>query len=99
MEEKLRKQLIERKRKYNDKVKDIVNDHVYHLYADEGGMMGSPSFFLTRKDAKNVPTWHWYQCRGRGDFIRIYIERLIHLWKLDHGADYLDSFSIKVINK
>lgn len=91
--------LMARWNKFLLKTKDIQGDAKYYLYADEGGMMGDPSFYLAKIIENKLiiaPPYHLYQCEACGQFMKTYIHRLIEMWKMD-GKDYLDTFIIKVV--
>lgn len=80
-----------------EKLKEIDPTKDYHLWADEGGMIGVPSFFLSVNKEESAPPHHEYQCYAKGWFIRTYIDRCLYCWK--PLKDYLESFYIRVINK
>lgn len=72
---------------------NLKPNKLYHLYSDEGGMIGNPVFFISTKINDKIPysTYH-----GKMDLrtIKNYIIGRLCTWYLAGNGDYTNKYKI-----
>lgn len=71
----------------------LNNKVTYNLYSDEGGFLGNPVFYITKKINNKIP-YTEYHGKMNKETIAHYILGRLCTWQIANSEDYSDKFKI-----
>lgn len=74
--------------------KELKDNQLYWLHADEGGMIGTPRYLIAKKRIKKQYFGHF--CKATPSIIRKFIENSIIAWAVTNTGDFSKTFTIEI---